>query len=65
MDGNGLKLEKIGQFFQALMLRVSKNPQEIHYGQPSLITFICYLRCSFTETFCLRLTPQSDILAQN
>ena len=24
MDGNGLKLEKIGQFFQALTLRVPK-----------------------------------------
>ena len=24
MDGNGLKLEKIGQFFQVLMLRVKK-----------------------------------------
>ena len=24
MDGNGLKLEKIGKFFQVLMLRVQK-----------------------------------------
>ena len=29
MDGNGLKLEKIGQFFRVLMLHV---PQEIYYG---------------------------------
>ena len=33
MDGDGLKLEKIGQFFQVLMIATySKNPQEIYYG---------------------------------
>ena len=33
MNGNGLKLEKIGYFFRVLMLRVPKTPQEIYYGQ--------------------------------
>jgi len=31
-DGNGLKFEKTGQFFQILMLRLQKNPEEIYYG---------------------------------
>ena len=32
MDGNGLKLEKIGQFFASFDATCSKNPQEICYG---------------------------------
>ena len=31
-DGNGLKLEKIGQFFSYFDAMCSKNPQEIYYG---------------------------------
>jgi len=32
-DGNGLKLEKIGQFFQVLIdTTSSKNPQKNYYG---------------------------------
>ena len=32
MDGNGLKLEKIGQFFQVLLLRPPKILKKINYG---------------------------------
>ena len=61
MDGNGLKLDKIGQFFSIFDATCSKNPQEIY----SLITCIWYRR-GFTEAFCLWLKPQSImILAQN
>ena len=34
MDGNGLKLEKIGHFFQVLMLRVSKILKKFIMGSP-------------------------------
>ena len=32
MDGNGFKLEKIGQFFSSFDATCSKNPQEIYHG---------------------------------
>ena len=31
MDGDGLKLEKIGQLFSSFDSRCSKNPQEKYY----------------------------------
>ena len=65
MDGNGLKLEKIGQFFQVLMLRVTKIVQKIYYGEPALIKFIWYLPRSVTEAFCLWLKPKIDLKLQN
>ena len=34
MDGNGLKLEKIGQFFQVLMLRVPRNVKKFIMVSP-------------------------------
>ena len=34
MDGNGLKLEKIGKFFQVLMLRVAKIVQKFRIVIP-------------------------------
>ena len=39
-DGNGLKLEKIGQYFQVLMLRIQKFLDRKLLWLPSLIKFI-------------------------
>ena len=33
MDGNGLKFEKIGQFFASFDATCWKNPQEIYKGK--------------------------------
>ena len=48
-DGNGLKFEKIGKFFQVLIPRLQRILKKL----PSLIKFIRHLRRSFTEAFCL------------
>ena len=52
MDGNGLEFEKIGHFCQVLMPHVKKILKKFIIVSP-LIKFICYLRRSFTEAFCL------------
>ena len=39
MDGNGLKFEKIGQFFQFLMLRMPKCLKESYYGYSAVNKF--------------------------
>ena len=43
MDGNGLKLEKNWPMFSSFDATCSENPQEIYYGQPSLIHFLSSL----------------------
>ena len=44
MDGNGLKLEEISQFFRVLLLRVPKILKKF---------IMVSRRRSFTEAFCL------------
>jgi len=54
-----LKFEKNWPVFSNFDATSSKNPQEIYYGQPSLIKFIRNRR-SFAEAFCLRVKRQSN-----
>ena len=62
MDGVGLKLEKIGQFFQVLMLcvpKILKTFRVLWLALSDKIHLIS-LSYSFTEAFCLRSKPQSN-----
>ena len=54
MDWN---LKKIDNFVQVLMLRVQKILKAFIMAAH---LFICYLRRSFTEAFCLWFKPQSN-----
>ena len=47
MDGNGLNFEKIGQFFQVLILRIPK----IFKKSIMVDKIILYIRRNFTEAF--------------
>ena len=61
MDEDGLKLEKIGQFFQVFMLHVPKIFKKFIMVSPrAQIKLIWYLRRSFPKAFCLWLKPQSN-----
>lgn len=50
-DERGLKLEKLGQRYQVLMLIAFKNSQKNYFGQCSLMKYVCYRIISLMKHF--------------
>ena len=65
MDGNGLKLEKIGQFFQVLMLRVPKIIKKFIMGSPLRWNSFDIFAVALLKHFVYDLSLKVMILARN
>ena len=67
MDGSGLKLEKIGQFFRVLMLRIPKILKKVYYVRLALSnkTHLSIVVVALQKHFAYDLSLKIMILAQN